>query len=645
MSKGNYDASSITVLEGLEAVRKRPAMYIGDSDITGLHHLIYEVVDNGIDEALAGYASEVSITLNDDGSVSIEDNGRGIPVDIHPTKKVSALEIAATILHAGGKFGGDGYKVSSGLHGVGLSVVNALSEWMRAEVFRDGKHWIQEYDRGVPRSKVKDIGETEKRGTRITFKPDPEIFSTTHYILKRLHTRFRQQTYLTAGLRINVNDLRKEDERGDSKTLSRHYTFYFAGGVRSYVKQLNTSFKPVNKRVFYVKKEEDGAEVEVAFQYTNDIQERTQAFANNVHNPEGGTHLTGFRMALTKSLNDYLTKEGGEKEKEIKLTGDDTKEGLTAIVSIKVTEAQFEGQTKIKLNNPEATQIVRKVVSEALDEFLEENPREAKAIMSRVVIAHKARKAAKAAREAVVRKGALEGGTLPGKLADCSSRKPENSELFIVEGDSAGGSAKQARDRGTQAIFPLRGKPLNSEKYRLDKVVENKELKELVIALGTGIGETLDLDKLRYHKIILMNDADVDGEHITTLVLTLFFRYLKPIIDQGYLYVAQPPLYKVEVSKTESYWVGSDEEKEQLLARLKSEGKETKNIQRFKGLGEMNPEQLWETTMDPESRVLKKISIEDIEEAEKTFEMLMGSEVAPRKKFIQTHSQEAELDI
>lgn len=644
MSKSNYDASSITVLEGLEAVRKRPAMYIGDSDITGLHHLIYEVVDNSIDEALAGYATDISITLNDDGSVSIEDNGRGIPVDIHPKQGVSALELTTTVLHAGGKFGGEGYKVSSGLHGVGLSVVNALSETMRAEVFRDGKHWMQEYDRGVKRGDVKDIGDvSDKTGTRITFTPDAEIFSTTHLVLKRLHTRFRQQAYLTAGLRINIHDLRDEADRGDSKNLSRHYTFYFEGGVKAYVRQLNSAFKPINKRVFYVRREESDAEVEVALQYTNDIQERVQAFANNVHNPEGGTHLTGFRMALTKSLNDYLVKDQGDKA--VKLSGEDTKEGLTAIVSIKVTDAQFEGQTKIKLNNPEATQIVRKVVSEALDEYLEENPRQAKAIVGRAVIAHKARKAAKAAREAVVRKGALEGGTLPGKLADCSSRKPENSELFIVEGDSAGGSAKQARDRGTQAIFPLRGKPLNSEKYRLDKVVENKELKELVIALGTGIGETLDLDKLRYHKIVLMNDADVDGEHITTLVLTLFFRYLKPIIEQGYLFVAQPPLYKIEVSKTESYWVGSDEEKDEMLATLKKAGKETKNIQRFKGLGEMNPEQLWETTMDPERRVLKKINIEDIEEAEKTFEMLMGSEVAPRKKFIQTHSQEAELDI
>lgn len=516
---------------------------------------------------------------------------------------------------------------------------------MKAEVFRDGKIYMQEYEKGVPKYRVKEAGTSDKNGTKITFLPDKEIFKTTSFNVKKLHTRFRQQAYLTAGLLINVVDNRSDEERKETKDISRNYTFYFEGGVKSYVKQLNSGNTVVHKEVFYVKRELEDTEVEVAFQYSNDINEQVLAFANNVHNPEGGTHLSGFRMALTKSINDYLTKEAGEKDREIKLGGEDTKEGLTAIVSIKLREAQFEGQTKIKLNNPEATQIVRRVVAEALDEYLEENPRDAKLILNRTIIAHKARKAAKAAREAVVRKGALEGGTLPGKLADCSSRKPENSELFIVEGDSAGGSAKQARDRMTQAIFPLRGKPLNSEKYRIDKVIENKELKDLIIALGTGIGETLDLQKLRYHKIVLMNDADVDGEHITTLVLTLFFRYLKPIIDKGFLYVAQPPLYKVEVSKNESYWIGSDEEKENLIKDLSKKGKEIKNIQRFKGLGEMNPEQLWETTMDPERRVLKQITIEDIEEAEKTFEMLMGTEVAPRKKFIQTHSKEADLDI
>ncbi|MFQ5492612.1 MAG: DNA topoisomerase (ATP-hydrolyzing) subunit B [Candidatus Dojkabacteria bacterium] len=645
MAKSSYDASSITVLEGLEAVRKRPAMYIGDSDVTGLHHMVYEVVDNAIDEALAGYADTVLVSINKDGSITVDDNGRGIPVDIHPQQKVSALELTTTVLHAGGKFGGDGYKVSSGLHGVGLSVVNALSKWMKAEVFRDGKHYIQEYRTGVPQAKVKSIGKTKREGTKITFMPDNDIFRTIQFNLKRLHTRFRQQTYLTGGLKINVLDDRTEEDREHNKQMPRDYSFFFEGGVKSYVKQLNRSFKGVNKSIFYIKKTLDEVEVEVAFQYSNDIQERILAFANNVHNPEGGTHLSGFRMALTKGLNDYLNKEGTEEDKEAKITGEDTKEGITAIVSVKLHDPQFEGQTKIKLNNPEVTHIVRRVVGEALDTYLGENPDAAKNILSRVLLTYKARRAAKAARDAVVRKGALEGGTLPGKLADCSTRKPENAELFIVEGDSAGGSAKQARDRHSQAIFPLRGKPLNSEKYRIDKVVENKELKDLIVALGSGIGESMDLEKLRYHKIILMNDADVDGEHITTLVLTLFFRYLKPIIDNGYLYVAQPPLYKIEVSKDENYWVTTDEDKDNIVSELKKKKKTAKNIQRFKGLGEMNPEQLWETTMDPEQRVMKKISIEDFDEAEKTFEMLMGSEVAPRKKFIQTHSQEAELDI
>jgi len=644
-SNNSYDASSITILEGLEAVRKRPAMYIGDTDVTGLHHMIYEIADNSIDEALAGYASTITVTLNSDNTVSVEDDGRGIPTGIHPVKKISALEIAATILHAGGKFGEGAYKVSSGLHGVGLSVVNALSEYMKAEVFQNGEHHLQEYHKGRPEKPVRVIGKTDRHGTKITFKPDPEIFKITTFNLKTLLTRFRQQAYLTAGLKFRLIDDRGEEDRSQDADLPIDYTFCFQGGVRSYIKLLNNPYKVVHNNIFYVKNTYENVDVEVALQYTEDLQERVLAFANNVFNPEGGTHVAGFRIALTKALNDYIARTATEKEKDIKISGDDSREGLTAIVSVKVHDPQFEGQTKIKLNNPEVTQIVRKVVSEELDKYLEENPKDAKNLVGKVVLTQKARKAAKAAREAIVRKGAFEGGGLPGKLADCSTKKAEDSELFIVEGDSAGGSAKQARDRNTQAIFPLRGKPLNSEKYRLDKVMANQELKNLVIALGTGLGETSDLEKLRYHKIILMTDADVDGEHITTLILTMFFRHLKPIIDHGYLYLAQPPLFKVEISKDESYWVKNDEERVALLKRLTAEGKTPKNVQRFKGLGEMNPEQLWETTMDPKKRILKRIFIEDAEEANLTFEMLMGNEVAPRKKFIQTHSQEAALDI
>ena len=647
MSKkdSSYNASSITILEGLEAVRKRPAMYIGDSDVTGLHHIIYEIVDNSIDEALAGYAGLIEITLNADGSVCVFDNGRGIPVDLHPIKKVSALEIAATTLHAGGKFDESSYKVSSGLHGVGLSVVNAVSKWMKAEVFKDGKHYLQEYKIGKPVAPVKEVGNSKLTGTKISFLPDTDIFTASEFSLKKLHTRFRQQGYLTAGVRISMIDNRNEEDRVADANLPKHYSFYFENGMKSYIKQINTSYKPVNRKIFYVHKTEENVDVEVALQYTSDLQERVLAFANNVHNPEGGTHLSGFRIALTKSLNDYLAAIATEKEKDIKFSGDDTREGLTAIVSVKIHDPQFEGQTKIKLNNPEVTQAVRKVVEDALKSYLEENPQEAKNIVSRAVLSNRARKAAKAARDAVIRKGALDGGSLPGKLADCSTKEPALSELFLVEGESAGGSAKQARDRNTQAIFPLRGKPLNTEKYRLDKIMNNKEIKELIIALGTGISDTLNIEKLRYHKIILMNDADVDGEHITTLVLTLFFRHLKPIIEKGYLYVAQPPLFKVEVTKDESYWVGDDSKLEKLVSELKSHNKVPKGIQRFKGLGEMNPEQLWETTMSPKTRTLKKINIDDAEEADKIFDILMGSEVAPRKKFIQTHSKEATVDI
>lgn len=640
----NYDASKITILEGLEAIRKRPAMYIGDSGIEGLHHLLKEIVDNAIDEALGGYCDRIELTLNKDGSATVSDNGRGIPVDIHPIKKISALEVIMTSLHSGGKFDNSSYKVSGGLHGVGISVVNALSTHVRVEIRREGKIWMQEYEKGHPLYSVKEAGTANDTGTIITFTPDPEIFDTVEFSFKKILQKYKQQAYLTAGLTFNLKDLRDPRPQADMDSPVT-FNYHFEGGIKSYVKSLNRRQKVINQNIFYVNKEEDNVNVEVALQYTKDLQERVLCFANNIINSEGGTHLAGFRIALTKSLNDYLEAIATEKEKSFKFSGDDTREGLTAIISVKVPDPQYEGQTKIKLNNPEVTQIVRKVVEEALKTHLEEQPNEARAIINRAVIANKARRAAKAAREAVIRKGALEGGTLPGKLADCSTKKPEESELYIVEGDSAGGSAKQARDRRTQAIFPLRGKPLNSEKYRLDRVFSNQEIKDLIVAIGAGVGETFDESKIRYHKIILMNDADVDGEHITTLMLTLFFRHMKDIIQKGFLYVAQPPLFRIEVSNNESYWVIDEEARDKKLAEIKAAGKEIKTIQRFKGLGEMQPEQLWNTTMDPATRVLKRINIDEAEEADKVFDMLMGTEVGPRKKFIQTYSKTAELDV
>jgi len=652
MTTSKYDASKITVLEGLEAVRKRPAMYIGDTGIDGLHHLIKEIVDNSIDEALVqkdkgGTCDKIELILNGDNSVSVIDNGRGIPVDIHPIKKKSALEVIMTSLHSGGKFDRESYKVSGGLHGVGSAVTNALSEWMKIEVYKDGKIWTQSYKKGVPDDKVKAIKDIDpkKTGTAITFKPDKEIFKIIKFDLKRILTQYKRAAYLTGGLTFIIKDNRSDEDRGEDNSYPRSYIYHFDGGIKSYIRDLNRSLKVINKDIFYINKELENVLVEVAIQYTDDLQERVLCFANNVLNPEGGTHLTGFRMALTKGLNDYLQSIATEKEKEINLNGEDVREGLTAIVSIKLPDPQFEGQTKIKLNNPEATHIVRKVVEDGLKTYLEENPTNAKNILNRVVLANKARRAAKAAREAVIRKGALDSTALPGKLADCSTKDPKESELYIVEGDSAGGSAKQGRDRRTQAILPLTGKPINSEKYRIDRVLGNDKLKEVIIALGTGLGETFDISKLRYHKIILMNDADVDGEHITTLMLTFFFRHLKGLIENGYVYIAQPPLYKIEVDKDEIYWVKDDEEKNILLNNLKKANKSPKHIQRFKGLGEMNPEQLWDTTMNPKHRILKQVKIEDMEEANKTFDMLMGIEVLPRKKFIQTHSKDAELDI
>lgn len=636
-NENTYSASNIKVLKGLEAVRKRPAMYIGGTDKYGLHHLIWEMVDNGIDEALAGYASKVSVELNEDGSVTVKDNGRGIPSEMHPTEKVSALQITATVLHAGGKFDSDTYKVSSGLHGVGLSVTNALSKKMKIVVHRDGKRYQQEYQIGIPDYDVKEekAKNPNQTGTEITFLPDNEIFETIDFDAKIIKDRLRQHAYLNGKIHFEFVDRRQGGED--------YYGFYFEGGLKSYVKHINMHLKPIQKNIFYVSEDSEEAHVEVAIQYTDDLQSREYAFANNIHNKEGGTHQSGLRTALTRAVNNYISEFGNEKEKNLKISGDDVREGLTAAISVKVSDPQFEGQTKIKLNNPEVTQPVRKIVETKLRDFLIEHPSEARAIIGRVVLANKARTAAKAARDAVVRKGALEGGGLPGKLADCASKKPEESELYIVEGDSAGGSAKQGRNRHSQAIFPLRGKPINAEKYRLDKVLSNNEMADLIRALGTGIGELFEIDKLRYHKIVLMADADVDGAHINTLMLTSFFRLLKPVIEKGHLFIAQPPLYKVTFSANDTVWVKDDEELQKLLKERKP--KKQPGISRFKGLGEMNAEELWETTMNPETRILKKVVIDDAEAADKLFDVLMGSEVAPRKKYIQTNSEEAELDI
>jgi DNA gyrase subunit B len=631
----DYNASNITVLKGLEAVRKRPAMYIGGTDDAGLHHLIWEILDNGIDEALAGHASKISLELNDDGSVTIQDNGRGIPVDMHPVEKVSALELAATVLHAGGKFDKNTYKVSSGLHGVGLSVVNALSEWCKIEVHKQGKVYFQSYKIGIPDEPVKEIGKTKISGTKVTFKPDASIFKEVVFNYKTIMQRIRQNAYLNGGITFEITERRNGEED--------FYAFHFEGGLKSYIRHLNAGDKVMHKHIFHTKKSSDEIEVEVALQFTDDIQANEYAFANNVINPDGGTHVSGLRMALTKSINSYLEEFGTEKDKEVKLSGDDVREGLTAAIAVKLADPQFEGQTKGKLNNAEVTQAVRKVVEEELKVFLKENPTDARNILNKVILANKARSAAKAARESVLRKGVFEGGGLPGKLADCSSRSPELSELMIVEGDSAGGSAKQGRDRNIQAIFPLRGKPLNVEKYRLDKILANNEISDLIRALGCGIGESMDISKLRYHTIVLMADADVDGNHINTLLLTLFYRFFKEVIERGHVYMSQPPLYKVVFSANDSVWVKDEATLEELLKTRKPA--KSPNIQRFKGLGEMNPEQLWETTMNPETRILKRVTVEDAEETNKMFDILMGEEVAPRKKFIEANSIYADIDL
>ncbi len=632
-TSSSYGAQNITVLEGLQAVRKRPGMYIGTTDVAGLHHLIKEIVDNSIDEAMAGHCTDIDVVLNEDGSVSVEDNGRGIPVDIVEKTGKSGLETVLTILHAGGKFGdGGGYKVSGGLHGVGASVVNALSKWMKAEVFKDGKVYEMNFKIGETQGELKVTGKTDKRGTRITFLPDDDIFEHTDFDFETIIARLRQQAYLTKGVSIKLLD--KKTGRGNQ--------FYFEGGIKSYVMHLNMN-KELIGGIFYLDKTVEEGTIEIAMQYTNSFNDQVITFANTINTPEGGMHLTGFRSALTRTINNYARAQSLLKEKEDNLTADDVREGLTAIISVKIADPQFEGQTKAKLGNSEIRTAVENVFGQAFTQYLEEHPADAKLMFGKCALAARARLAARAARDAIVRKGALEGMTLPGKLADCSSRDAENSELYLVEGDSAGGTAKQGRNRETQAILPLKGKILNVEQARMDKILGFEEIKNLIVALGMGIGETLDPAKLRYHKVIIMTDADVDGAHIRTLLLTLFYRYLRPVIDGGYLYIAQPPLYKMEQGKKVLY-AYTQQQMEEL--KLTFPNPEKVHPQRYKGLGEMNPEQLWETTMDPEKRAMYKVAIEDAEIADRVFETLMGSDVAPRKKFIQAHAKAVKnLDI
>jgi DNA gyrase subunit B len=636
----HYDATDIQVLEGLEAVRRRPGMYIGSTDVRGLHHLVYEVVDNSIDEALAGACDRIEIIIHKDNVVTVTDNGRGIPVDIHKPTGKPALEVVMTILHAGAKFGSGGYKVASGLHGVGVSAVNALSEWMEVEVKRDGKCHRQRYERGVPVTPVEVVGKVKDRetGTTTTFLADSEILKTLDYKFEALMQRFREMAFLNRGLTIKFCDER------DSKLENlpaREMTFYFEGGITSFVRYLNKNRKTLHDPI-HIEKQVNDTLVEIAIQYTDGYAESVYAFANNINTVDGGTHLTGFRSALTRTLNDYARRNSLLKDNEANFSGEDTREGLTAIISVKMTDPQFESQTKSKLGNAEIKGQVESVVLEAFSAFLEERSREGKAIIEKCLTASRARQAARQARDLVIRKSALESMTLPGKLADCSERDPSQCELYIVEGDSAGGSAKQGRDRRFQAILPLRGKILNVEKARLDKALSNREIQTLITALGTGVGDQFNLGNLRYNRVIVMTDADVDGSHIRTLLLTFFFRYMEPLIEDGHLFIAQPPLYRIE-SKKKHYYVYSEAEKDKLLAKLDG-GNAT--LQRYKGLGEMNPEQLWETTMNPEARTILQVTVEDAAAADRTFDMLMGSSVPPRKRFIQTQAKNVRnLDV
>ncbi|MDD4989973.1 MAG: DNA topoisomerase (ATP-hydrolyzing) subunit B [Candidatus Pacebacteria bacterium] len=674
-NNSSYTAKDIYVLKGLEPVRKRPGMYIGSTGPDGLHHLIHEVVDNSLDEAMAGYCTHIELVLMKDDKVKCVDNGRGIPIEKHPDTGKSTLETVMTTLHAGGKFGGDAYKVSGGLHGVGVSVVCALSKYMRAEVCRDGAKWAQEYSQGNVKTRVEKVGSCRQTGTTVIFEPDKEIFKEINFDLKRILSHLRQQAYLTNGVKITV-----KDERQDPVFS---YQFYFEGGLKSYVKYLVGEAEVRHDNIFYCKGEKENVLVETSLQYLKEFECLEESFANNIYTGEGGMHLTGFRTALTRTINDYARKNGFLKEKDENLTGNDVREGLVAAVSVKLRDTQFEGQTKAKLGNPEAKTAVEGVVSEMFTDFLEKNPQDGRAIVETCLLSARARMAAKAARTTVLRKGVLDGLSLPGKLADCTSKTPEESELYIVEGDSAGGSSKMARNRRFQAILPLRGKILNVERARLDKLLSSEEIKHLIIALGTAIAQDFDIKNLRYHRVIIMSDADVDGAHIRTLLLTLFFRHFKEVIENGYLYIAQPPLYKIKAGKRIDY-AYNDGEKEEILEDISKEKgklKESKKkaaetsadaeilagkpasqeeedtsgagekiggvfVQRYKGLGEMNPDELWETTMNPQNRVLLKVTIDDAKEADRMFDVLMGQEVAPRKKFIQTHAKNVKnLDI
>ncbi|RYD78438.1 MAG: DNA topoisomerase (ATP-hydrolyzing) subunit B [Sphingobacteriales bacterium] len=646
LSKANYTADNIQVLEGLEAVRKRPAMYIGDVGARGLHHLVYEVVDNSIDEALAGHCDTIDVTILPDNSIRVKDNGRGIPVDMHTKEQRSALEVVMTVLHAGGKFDKDTYKVSGGLHGVGVSCVNALSTLLVAEVFRDGKKYIQEYSEGKPLYPVKEVGDTEDRGTIITFTPDGSIFNTTLYKYDTLATRLRELSFLNKGVRLNITDEREKEDNGEFRSDS----FFSRGGLSEFVKYLDNTRQSLLEEPIAIEGDKGGIPVDVAFQYTDTYSENVHSYVNNINTIEGGTHVAGFRTAITRVLKGYAEKQGFLKNVKFEVSGDDFREGLTAVISVKVMEPQFEGQTKTKLGNNEVSGAVNTIVGDLLTHYLEEHPREAKTIINKVVLSATARHAARKAREMVQRKGVMSSTGLPGKLADCSSTNPAECELYLVEGDSAGGTAKQGRDRKFQAILPLRGKILNVEKALEHRIYENEEIKNMFTAMGVSIGtpdddKALNLDKLRYHKLIIMTDADVDGSHIRTLILTLFYRYMKSLLENGHIFIAQPPLYLVKRGKEEIY-AFNESEREAAVAKLGADGKEgSVNIQRYKGLGEMNAEQLWSTTMNPEFRMLKQVTIDSAAEADHVFSMLMGDDVPPRRDFIEQNARYAKIDV